>query len=272
MWTSIRRSAATVAAAALCTTPLIAQEKTTEQPRPASAKINDPTGQTPQPATQPGTLPAGQAARQPARQPAQVQPQGARPIQRTVNKPVVTNQSPAETDQLIAGMLALGNEEEAMLGKFATEHAKHEQVQKFAEMMNKDHSQLAKQLQKWAPDATLTSSDEQSAANEKQAHNTQVPFDHEQACKQVAARCLASSKKFLGEKKGSDFDMAYVGSQCVVHQQMIDKATVLRQYASADLRSTIDKGIESAENHLGHAKELIEKLASAEKSSEKSSK
>ena len=40
-------------------------------------------------------------------------------------------------------------------------------------------------------------------------------------------------EKSLGAKEGTDFDMAYVGSQCVMHQQMIDKASVLRQYGYA---------------------------------------
>ena len=62
--------------------------------------------------------------------------------------------------------------------------------------------------------------------------------------------------------------MAYVGAQCVMHQQMIDKASVLRQYASPQLQPSIDKGIDAAQSHLDRAHQLIETLASAERESE----
>ena len=246
MWTSIRRAAGSIAVTALCTAPALAQERT-EQPKPAPPKT---TSSPSQPTAQSGTPPVLGNRQQ----------TNNRPLQRTVNKPV-NNQSPAQVDQMIAGMLALCNEEEAAIGKFVTGHSKTDDVQKFASMMTKDHEQMAKQLQKWAPEATL-------AGTEDRVSNNGAPsFDPLQVHQQIASRSIASTEKSLGSKKGTDFDMAYVGSQCVLHQQMIDKASVLRQYASPELQSMIDKGIEAAESHLDHAHQLIEKLASAERGS-----
>jgi predicted outer membrane protein len=250
MWTSIRRAAGTLAVAALCTATALAQQ----QPRPPAAKGSNAPGQ---PAVQPGGRPLS---------PIQHQQLNDRPQQRTANKPV--NQSPAQVDQMIAGMLALCNEEEAAVGKFAAGHAQNEEVQKFANTMAKDHAMMAKQLQKWAPEATLMNREERTSDN-AQAHTTgaAMQFDPLHVHQQIASRCIASTEKSLGSKKGADFDMAYIGSQCVTHQQMIDKASVLREYASPELKSAIDNGIESAESHLQHVHQLMEKLVSSEKSS-----
>lgn len=241
MMKSFGRVAGALALTALCASYVLAQQ-IPQQPKPVGAK-----------AAQPG------AATSPPNQPAN---RGAVP--RTVNKPVVDH-SPAQLDQMIAGMLALCNEEEAMVGKFAVDHAKHEDVKSFATMMAKEHSDMAKQLQKWAPEATLMGHENQPAATSK-TKESNTSFDPMHVHQQIASRSLASTEKSLMAKKGTDFDMAYIGSQCVVHQQMIDKASVLRQYASPELQAAIDQGIQSAESHLAQTHQIIEKLAQAEKS------
>ena len=170
---------------------------------------------------------------------------------------------------MIAGMLALCNEEEAAIGKFASEHAKNEDVQGFAKTMAKDHSMMAKELQKWAPQATLLNGENRTSEITKPGTDGEArAFDPLQVHQQMASRSIASMEKSLGTKEGTDFDMAYVGSQCVMHQQMIDKASVLRQYASPQLQASIDKGIDAAQRHLDRAHQLIESLASAERESQ----
>lgn len=249
MWTTIRRAAGSIAVTALCSAPAFAQQRTAEQPKPTAA---------------PAANQAGRPAVSGTRRVAPTQRQANQPLLRTANKPVV-DQTPVQVDKMIAGMLALCNEQEAAVGKFAAGSAQHEDVQKFANTMAKDHAMMAKELQKWAPEATLASGEERTPDNAKPDANTAKHFDPMHVQQQIASRSVASMEKSLGAQKGADFDMAYVGSQCVLHQQMIDKASVLRQYASPELQSSIDKGIESAETHLAHAHELIQKLASAEK-------
>jgi predicted outer membrane protein len=233
-----------LAIASLSTLPLYAQQSA-EQPRPANAKENQP---------------AGEPAISPSQSPNTRQQSGQRPVARTANKPL-THSSPADVDKMIAGTLALCNEEEAAVGQFVAQHAENQQVKKFAQMMVSEHGAMAKQLQKWAPEATLMDR-EKEAENTTNASsdNSGLTFDPLHIHRQIASRSVASTEKSLGSKKGEDFNMAYVGSQCVLHQQMIDKASVLRQYASPELQSAIDKGIKAAESHLEQAQQLIEKL------------
>lgn len=242
MLTSICRTLGVVAVAAFCAVTVSAENPPAQQPRPAAVKANEGDGQ---------------AAGRPN------QATGERTLQRTANKPVI-EQSPAQVDQMIAGMLALCNEEEATIGKFAATHAQHDEVKKFATTMAKEHAEMAKRLQKWAPEATLAGQDNRAESARG------ASFDPLQVHQQIATRSIASAEKSLNAKKGIDFDMAYVGSQCVLHQQMIDKASVLREYASPDLQAAIDKGIQSAESHLNHSHQLIEELANAERTAKDS--
>ena len=62
-----------------------------------------------------------------------------------------------------------------------------------------------------------------------------------------------------------EHDLAYMGQQVVMHQQMLDALKVLRQYASPNLQTTITGGTEMAEEHLQSAKELIKSLAHSER-------
>jgi len=236
---------------------------------------------------QPGAPPARPAAAKAAQgtapragAPAATQPQaGAQ--QRTANKPTA-GQPGSDPDHFIAAALLIGNESEVALGQFAAEHSKDPQVQKFADMMVKEHSEVAQDLAKWAPDASLgiaksggtraksgndaTTRTARAGQDENQADNAGGrSFDMLQVHKKIAQRCIDSSKKELGSKEGAEFDKCYVGQQIVLHQQMIDKASVLREYASPDLQASIDKGLDGAKEHLDHAKQLIEKLSGSEK-------
>lgn len=249
MWITIGRAAGALAVSALCTLPAIAQQGNVKKSEAPAVKTNNAAGQ---PA-------AGKRPTQPE--------SNQRPLQRTANKPVL-NQSPAQVDETIAGMLALCNEEEATIGKFAATHAQHDDVKEFANMMAKEHADMAKQLQKWAPEATLMGREDRTP-NDK-SDGAKMSFDPVQVHQQIASRSIASTEKSLTAKKGADFDMAYIGSQCVLHQQMIDKASVLRQYASPDLQAAIDNGIQSAESHLAQSHRLIEKLAHAERGNKNS--
>ena len=77
--------------------------------------------------------------------------------------------------------------------------------------------------------------------------------------KELADKCLTSTKKELGSYEGDDFDKAYMGQQIVAHMEMIDKLTVLRNHASSQLQQEIDKSIEMGERHLAEAREIMNK-------------
>src|SRR5262245_52052440 len=57
-------------------------------------------------------------------------------------------------DHMFASCVAIDNQEEVALAKWAEEKSKNDDVQEFAKMLVSDHSEFIKKLHKWAPEAT----------------------------------------------------------------------------------------------------------------------
>jgi|GEM_PF-1174614 len=91
-------------------------------------------------------------------------------------------------------------------------------------------------------------------------------FDWLSVKRQIGQRLLASMERDLGKRQGAEFDPAYIGSQIVMHEEMIATQQVLREHASPDLQKVIDGGIEHAQMHLDSAKQIISQLPSAKTS------
>lgn len=218
----------------------------------------------------------------------------------TANRP---EGAPAQmTDRQIANWLALCNQEEVEMGKLASSKAKHEKVREFADHMVKGHSELLTQLQQFgattialrqdrdasdakvaAPAAPADNADRDDRvaqpnrpqAQTRTAGNAQGGLDYQQVARQIAQQCLASAEKAWNEKsedKAEECDMGFVGQQIVAHEQMLSTQKVLKQYASPELQVVIDKGIQSTEDHLAQAKDLIHQLDKESKDSKDSSK
>lgn len=78
---------------------------------------------------------------------------GARPDQGGNNARTMgaSAQGGSPTDQAIAGMLLLGNQEEIAMAQFAEGRAQNDSVKEFARMMIKDHQQAVQKIQQAAP-------------------------------------------------------------------------------------------------------------------------
>ena len=88
----------------------------------------------------------------------------------------------------------------------------------------------------------------------------QKGFDFLTVKRQITQQCLASAQKCWQEKDIAEAEMAYVGSQLVAHQHMLDSMMVFRQYASPKLGQLIDDGTKTVQQHKEHAEKLIEEL------------
>jgi predicted outer membrane protein len=195
-----------------------------------------------------------------------------RSLKVTVNKPVTEQQTHQSKDAMIAGCMAVSNGEEIALAKLAASKTENDKVRDFAEKMIDDHSKMLAKLERFGGhagvaegverdrnDEVLTSTDRADRANTQQ--RSQSGFDFVNMKRQIAQECLASAQKCWEEKKGSEADMAYIGQQLVMHQQMLDAGKVMKQYASSDLQQVIENGMEKAKEHKEHCEKLIEELA-----------
>lgn len=226
--------------------------------------------------TQPGQPRQGGAAAQPG-QPGQPGAQAAQA---------------GNLDHEIAAMIALGNQEEITLAQFAQQHAKHERVKEFAQMMQRDHTQALQKLQQVAPNLASLNIQLTGAAARPQTGNQaavqqaggQTQFGAQANGVQPAGstqiigggasprldlfraihqQCLALTQRELQEA-GDDFDACYIGQQVGAHLGMLAKLQASEQYATGELRNFITEATQTVEGHLQHAKELAKELKTAQ--------
>jgi predicted outer membrane protein len=228
--------------------------------------------------------------RQPIRENLRERVQQNAPQRVTANRPV---DGANGNDRQIAECLAIGNEKEVALGTLAAAQTENPKVKQFAEQMVKEHSDLlAKLEQHGAPrmafsldrgtGAKVTTESERTGAatnadgNAQQTatRNASGNIDFNKVHREIAQKCIDSAQREWKEHRGAEADMAYLGSQCVAHQEMIHAQQVLRPYASPQMQQVLDQGIASAESHLNHVKQLIhevgEKTAEREQDRSKS--
>jgi predicted outer membrane protein len=78
--------------------------------------------------------------------------------------------------------------------------------------------------------------------------------------RRLGEQCKASLQRELESKSGRDFDKCYSGQQLAAHMQMLDTLEVFKNFASGDLRRVIEEGIGTTQNHLKHARQLVQDL------------
>jgi predicted outer membrane protein len=193
-------------------------------------------------------------------------------------------------DHMIANCLAISNQEEIALAKLAAEHSANPKVKQLAETMIKDHQNALSQLKQFGaesvalrapslPAGARAATPRNEIAREEQAlredrlrtdaqrNTTQRTAAHENAGldflaikREMADKCLQSAQREWSEKKGNDADKCFVGTQIVLHQQMLDGQEVLKRHSSPELQAVIDKSIAATQQHLTHAKDLMKEL------------
>jgi predicted outer membrane protein len=196
-------------------------------------------------------------------------------------------------DGHLAACLILGNEEEVALGRFASQHASSDQVKRFAQQMVDEHTKAADQLRQFAPQGAslqLTSSESGSGSANQARSGSQGRGDSSSTARTDASgsggssasggvqsgaqqqmlaierdakqQCLDLTQRELSEKRGSEFDHAYLGQQMVGHVQMVANLTAFEKHASPDLQRVIAEQRRTAEQHLDHIKQMKESQAS----------
>lgn len=169
----------------------------------------------------------------------------------------------SQAEREIAAIKLAECRSEVDLAKFAAEHSKNEQVQKFAAMMVKDHQEACKALEKWAgvsDHSTTKSEDAKSAGEETRRNQSGKALNWVAMHQEMTQRCLAAAKKELGEKDGAEFDKCFMAMQIVGHQKTIIADEVFVNYVSSENRELIEKCRETATAHLQAAKAICNEL------------
>jgi predicted outer membrane protein len=199
----------------------------------------------------------------------------------TANKP---NAASTVTTRQLATCLALDNQEEVILAKFAQDRIENKEVAAFAGMIVDEHQACLKKLNKFAPEATtegflasggtgsnaqsaLTASPAPSSASgtstgSSSASSASAGADLMQLQREVAQQCIADSKEYLSKNEGAEFDACFVGMQIAKHASMHTKLKVMQRHATDEIKPLINEGIQTTAKHLKEAERLMQSISS----------
>jgi len=203
-------------------------------------------------------------------------------------------------DHALASCVAIGNQEEIAIAKFGEEKTKNNDVKDFAKMLQKDHQAFLQKLQRFAPEASregyLNESGQKTSSTQPNT-STQVrvqpaggqvnvavggvqqtagtqgaqQLDFMALHRELAENCLQQSKEMLNKKDAAKFDECFIGMQIGKHAEMKNKLTVFQRHASGELKQIFSEGLQTTENHLKKAEDIMKKLSETNSSNSKSS-
>lgn len=176
-------------------------------------------------------------------------------------QPQAGNQANMTDAQLVACLL-IDNQNEVAVAKIAEQQSENDEVKKFAKQMIEDHSKFIEKLRPMAGNyanvGTQQGNTDRGQATTRQTSGGQINLV--ELKQRLGQKCLESARKELESKQGAKFDHCYTGMQVGEHMKMLDTLVVFQEYASPQLRSILEEGQKTTEEHLEHAKQLMEKL------------
>ncbi len=84
-----------------------------------------------------------------------------------------------------------------------------------------------------------------------------------QLCKfgeQACDNALKMTKEMLGSYEGQDFNMAFLGQQCVAHTMMLAELKAIESVGPQELKQIASRAAGKVQQHLDKAKSIAQKL------------
>ena len=184
----------------------------------------------------------------------------------------------------LATKLMLGNNTEIELSQLAVEKAEHPPVKQFAQKMVQAHTQLNQKLQQLLsgqspagqqdrPGAAANAADRAPVARPATAgQQPEVPPQLAQVARQSAQNYLQMTKQMLQRYEGQDFDMAYMGSQVVLHTRMLSDLQAMQGVGSPQFQQLVSQAEQATTEHLQTAQQLARKFEDDRKTADSGSR
>ncbi len=189
-------------------------------------------------------------------------------------------------DQTFAEILAICNQEQVLLSRFAKDQANHSEVKALAGTLEKEHQNNWEQLKRFSPqiatnsntsdraDRTETSfrtetgnqaeADKRNESSFARVNDQTSKLDFVELQQEISTQCLKDSKEMLNSKEGIEFDKCFVGMQVAKHASMQSTLTVLNRHTSGPLQALVKSELEMNSKHMKAAINLMEKLAQSD--------
>lgn len=163
-------------------------------------------------------------------------------------------------DRAFAKCLAITNQEQVMIARFAKDKATHDDVKSFASTLEKEHQSYYEELNEISStDGSRGISDKEGSKSEGQSAGN---VDFVRLHQEISEQFLKDTKETLGQKEGVEFDKCFVGMQVAKHAAMHSTLTVFERHATGDLRGLIKEGLDKNARHSKAAVKLMEQLVS----------
>ncbi|QDV25834.1 DUF4142 domain-containing protein [Aureliella helgolandensis] len=200
-------------------------------------------------------------------------------------------QGPTVKEALVQKLIK-SNEAEIELAKLAQQKSDNQEVKQFTQTLIQDHQSLNQTLQKHA--ATSQSGQARSvqagtargdqprtaenrtansgagndrAANDRRSENrmtnsqsNRVPKELCEIGEQACENALKMTKEMLNGYEGQDFNMAYLGQQCVMHTMMLAELKAIESSGLQELQEIAQQASAKVQQHLDKAKQIAKKL------------
>lgn len=205
---------------------------------------------------------------------------------------------PASSDARLTACLIIESSKNAAVAQLARQESQHGQIHHLAEQIIDAHEECLQKLQQIAinggyteqqlsVDQTSGPTDLRSPGNSSESDGNSLPsqidskpveqrsartaeldmkdptggsLDFIGLQHEVAEQCVESFRQELERLDEAEFDMYYVISQCLAHQDMIGRLEVFARHVSPDLRPTLKELQQSAQSHLDQANQIKSQL------------
>ena len=164
--------------------------------------------------------------------------------------------------EAIVKKLLKGNEAEIEIAKMAMEKTDNQEIKKLCEMIVKDHQACIQKLQE-----LKGQNNQNSQSNQAGNFTATVPEELCKISEQACENALKMTKEMLGKYEGQNFNMAFLGQQCVAHIMMLAELKAIESVGPKELNEVAKDGISKTEKHLEKCLQLAKKLESDEKKS-----
>lgn len=183
--------------------------------------------------------------------------------------------------EAIVQKLMKANEAEIELAKMAQQKTDNQELQQLTQMIVKDHEALNQKLKEFmsegqsqynssregqsndAVSQRQAGRDQASQVSQTSGQNNESAIVPEKLCKiaeEACANSLKMTKEMLSRYEGQDFQMAFLGQQCVAHTMMLAELKAIESVGPAELQPIAKMASQKVEQHLEKAKELAKKL------------
>jgi len=157
-------------------------------------------------------------------------------------------------EQALVMKLKKANQAQIELAQLAQQKTDNQEVRQLAQTLIDEHQALNQDLKKIDMKSNAATSTNQSS------QTPMVPHELCQIGEQACQNTLTMTKEMLNKHQGQDFNMAFLGQQCVAHTMMLGELKAIESDGPSGLRQFSNQAAAKVEKHLEKAKQLAKKL------------